>query len=296
MNHLSLLRPGVVAAALLALLPVAIAAFWPDRLSAGVQALPKAVRLALPAMLSVPYALAASAFGIFAWRWLALYALLPVAIAVLLAQAKAADRTQRGNWRDFAILALLGVAVDLRWFESAWGPGLTALGKIVLLDAGIYGFLAVRQLDGVGFDLRLKMADLRDGLLAFLLYAVIAVPLGLGLGFLHVHAMWPNPLRAVAAFAFTFVFIAIPEELFFRGWLQNLLERRLGRTGALLATAALFGLAHWNKRTASFNWRYVIMAALAGIFYGWAWRRRRRVGSSAITHATVDTLWSLWLR
>lgn len=292
----SLLRPEVVLAALLALLPVGFAAFWPERFSAGTRALPKAVQLALPAVLCVPYGLAASAFDMFRWGWLALYALLPVSIALLLAQAQGADRSLRGNWRDFAILAVLGVGVDLRWFEAAWPPGLAALGKIALLDAGIYGFLAVRQLDGVGFDLRLKRHDLRAGLREFLFYALIALPLGLGLGFLHAHAVWPNPLRAIAGFVFTFVFIAIPEELFFRGWLQNLLERRLGRMGALLLTAAIFGLAHWNKRTTSFNWRYVLMAALAGVFYGRAWRDRRRVGASAVTHTTVDTLWSLWLK
>jgi uncharacterized protein len=40
----------------------------------------------------------------------------------------------------------------------------------------------------------------------------------------------------------------------------------------------------------------VLLAALAGIFYGRAWRVQRRVGASAITHATVDAIWSLWLR
>ena len=67
-----------------------------------------------------------------------------------------------------------------------------------------------------------------------------------------------------SAFFFTFAFIAIPEELFFRGWLQNLLERRLGRTPALLVTAVLFGLSHFNKRAAHFNWRYVVLAATGG--------------------------------
>ena len=103
----------------------------------------------------------------------------------------------------------------------------------------------------------------------------------------------------MGAFVFTFLFIAIPEELFFRGWVQNLLERRMGRTAALLVTALLFGLAHWNKQTVNsvdFNWRYVLMAAIAGVFYGRAWRAQRRVGASAITHASVDTTWSLWLR
>jgi hypothetical protein len=40
----------------------------------------------------------------------------------------------------------------------------------------------------------------------------------------------------------------------------------------------------------------VILAALAGIFYGRAWRQDQRVGASAITHSCVDTVWSIWLR
>src|SRR6202007_494379 len=157
-----------------------------------------------------------------------------------------------------------------------------AFGKMLLLDAGIYAFLGVRQLDGVGFDLRLKGRDIVIGLREFSFYTVLAVPLGLWLGFIHFHAIWPEPLHAFGAFVFTFLFIAIPEELFFRGWLQNLLERRIGRATALLFTATLFGLSHWNKRTTNFNWRYVLMAAIAGIFYGRAWRAQRRVGASSL--------------
>jgi hypothetical protein len=211
-------------------------------------------------------------------------------------RARVADTARCGNWRDFVVLAVLGLAVDLRWFEPAWPHGYAAFGKMLLLDAGIFAFLGVRQLDGVGFDLRLNRQDTLIGLREFAFYAVAAIPLGLGLGFLHFHAVLPNVLRAIGSLIATFLFIAVPEELFFRGWLQNLLERRMGRTAALLLTAVLFGLAHWNKRTAGFNWRYVVMAAIAGIFYGRAWRAQRRVGASCVTHATVDTLWSLWLR
>jgi membrane protease YdiL (CAAX protease family) len=78
--------------------------------------------------------------------------------------------------------------------------------------------------------------------------------------------------------------------------MQNLLERHLGRNSALMVTAVLFGLSHFNKRTADFNWRYVLLAAIAGVFYGRAWLRNRRVGASAVTHASVDTIWGLWLR
>jgi uncharacterized protein len=290
------LRPTVLLAALLILAPMLGAAFLPERTRALRDSLPRFVLIAIPALLCVPYVLVASSFGVLHLGWLALYAALPVAIALLMDQARDTDAEQMGDWRDFAVLLGLGLAVDLRWFEAAWPAGLTALGKMLLLDAGIFGFLVVRQLEGVGFNMRLRARDAGIGLREFCGFAIIAVPLGLGLGFLHFHAQWPSPFRFAGAFLFTFLFIAIPEELFFRGWLQNVLERRLGRTLALAVTAIFFGLAHWNKRTATFNWRYVLMALVAGIFYGRAWRAERRVGASAITHASVDTLWSIWLR
>jgi membrane protease YdiL (CAAX protease family) len=193
-------------------------------------------------------------------------------------------------------LAALGLAVDLRWFEHAWPPHLAIFSKMLLLDTGIYGFIALRQLEGTGFDLRLRLRDAGIGLRELAFYTPLALLLGLGLGFLHVHRAWPGLASMAEAWLFTFFFIAVPEELYFRGWMQNLLERRLGRTPALLVTSVLFGLSHFNKRTAFFNWRYVLLAAVAGIFYGRAWRHERRVGASAITHASVDTIWSLWLR
>ncbi len=296
--------PANIFAATLTLIPFFAAAFFGKFLSNLTQAPPTIARLLGPAILCIPYVLVTVSAGDFSWRWLALYALLPVVIAALLHCASLADTQQRGNWRDYLVLAVLGLAVDLRWFEPAWPPHLAVFNKILLLDAGIYAFLYIRRLYGVGFDLRLRLRDLSIGLREFAFYAPIAIALGLALNFLHFHAAWPTLLQAIEAFVFTFFFIAVPEELFFRGWLQNLLERffertsarRLGRTPALAVTAILFGLSHFNKRALHFNWRYVLLAAIAGIFYGRAWRQDRRIGSSAITHSSVDALWSLWFR
>ena len=288
--------PANIAAALLALLPYLSVAFFPQAIAARVRSLPLWAQLTSPVLLCIPYLLVACSAGVFRWQWLAVYAALPVAIAILLWQASRVDSGQCGNWRDFLVLAALGLAVDLRWFEGAWPPHLANFNKILLLDAGIYGFTLIRRLNGTGFDLRLRLKDVGIGLREAAFYTPIALTLGLSLGFLHAHLDWPGLGPIASAWLFTFFFIAVPEELFFRGWLQNLLEKRMGRYGALLLTACLFGLAHFNKRTTGFNWRYVLLAALAGIFYGRAWRQERRVGASAVTHATVDAIWSLWLR
>jgi membrane protease YdiL (CAAX protease family) len=63
----------------------------------------------------------------------------------------------------------------------------------------------------------------------------------------------------------------------------------------LLLASVIFGLSHFNKPL-PFNWRYVILASIAGVFYGRAWGDRRRIFASAITHTAVDVVWSLWFR
>ncbi len=294
MDSIAMFTPANSIAALLALLPYLAAAFFPGSVGGRVRSLPPWLQLAAPALLSLPYVLVTGAAGLFRWEWFALYVLLPVAIAALLRPAATAGN--RGNWREFLVLATLGLAVDLRWFESAWPAHLQIFNKVLLLDAGIYGFVALRELEGTGFDLRLRLTDAATGLRELAWYTPIALVLGLGLGFLHLHATWPGLAPIAGAWLFTFFFIAVPEELFFRGWLQNLLERHVGRYPALFLTAILFGLSHFNKRAAHFNWRYVLLAAVAGVFYGRAWRRDRRVGATAVTHASVDAIWSLWLR
>ncbi len=310
MGVMEFLTPLNVAAAVIALVPYLGVAFAGSAIGARVRALPAWAKIAVPILLSIPYALVALGAGQFNWGWFALYAALPAAIATLLRHATPAvqgaeedartDARERGagmgNWREFVVLAILGLAVDLRWFESAWPAHLAIFNKVLLLDAAIYGFVLLRDLDGTGFDLRLRWRDVTTGLRETAFYTPIALAVGLGLGFLHRHDAWPGMMPIAGAWVFTFFFIAVPEELFFRGWLQNLMERRLGRAPALFLTAALFGLAHFNKRTTFFNWRYVLMAAIAGVFYGRAWRRDRRVGASAVTHATVDAIWSLWLK
>ncbi|MGA7313306.1 MAG: CPBP family intramembrane glutamic endopeptidase [Silvibacterium sp.] len=295
-------RWTTVAAAILAFAPVLAFGFCGAGLIGRVRTLPTAIQLTLPALLCLPYPLATLPLGPpgptggFRWDWFTLYALLPVAVAASLRLVVKLDPDQRGHWLEFMVLLALGLAVDLRWFEGAWPHRIVFMNKLLLLDAGLYGFHCVRGLTGVGFDLRLHWNDWKIGLRELAYYTPIAVTLGLVLGFLHWRPLVERPWMIPLAWLFTFFFIALPEEIYFRGWIQNLLERRLGRTAALLITAAIFGLSHFNKRTAFFNWRYALLAAIAGVFYGRAWRAERRIAASAITHATVDTLWGALLR
>jgi uncharacterized protein len=286
--------PVAVAALGLELAPAILFGFAGERVPRAVRRWPLLVRVVFPAIFCVPYLLVAISQHMFRWQWFALYATLPTLIAWLLLRAAAEDEIQRGNWRDWLILLVLGLAVDLRWFDGAWPKGLRALNELLLVDAGLYGFLAIRQLNGMGFDFRLKWSDWKTGLRELAFFTPIVVVLGLALGFIHPHANLPGIGSALLRWVGICFFTAVPEELFFRAWVQNLLERRGGRRAALVIASVLFGLSHFNKRSAHFNWRYVLLAAIAGVFYGRAWREHRRVAASTITHASVDWIWSLW--
>jgi membrane protease YdiL (CAAX protease family) len=294
MLRMSNVTPVVIAVLVAELAPALAFGFAAERVARAVERWPLVVRVLLPALLVVPYTVIAATQHMFRWQWFALYAALPVLIAWLLGQAAVTDPEQRGNWRDALILLALALAVDLRWLDVAWPAGLRGLNNLLLVDAGLYGFLAIRRLRGTGFDFHLHWSDWKTGLRELAFFAPAVLTLGLALGFLHPHANVPAVGKAVLTWAGIFVFVAVPEELFFRAWVQNLLERRVGRRTALVIASVLFGLSHFNKRSAHFNWRYVLLATIAGIFYGRAWREGRRVPASAITHTWVDWLWSVW--
>jgi membrane protease YdiL (CAAX protease family) len=289
--------PIVVAVLIVELLPALAFGLAAERMIAVVGRWPRLLRILPPAVLVVPYAVLAAWQHMFRWEWAAVYATLPVMMAWLLSQAAVADPEQRGNWRDALILLSLGLAVDLRWLDAAWPSGLRGLGNLLLVDAGLYGFLGIRRLSGTGFDFHFRWSDWKTGLRELAFFAPAVLVLGVTLGFIHPHANIPPLAKAAISWAGIFVFVAVPEELFFRAWVQNLLERRVGRRAALVIASVLFGLSHFNKRNfagAHFNWRYVLLATIAGIFYGRAWREERRVAASGITHTCVDWIWYLW--
>jgi hypothetical protein len=257
-------------------------------------------RIAASTLLALPYFVMEFPRGGLQWPMAAALVAIPLLVAAALEAWPAP-----GNWADLCVLASVGLLIDLGLLNTAWPfraagvpvwpAGLGGFPKMMMANVALYGYLVIKPIEGIGYDLRPRAADFKFGMREFLFYAPIVIPLGLLLGFLHWHGVMPRSWAAPAAWIFTFFFVALPEELFFRGLTQNLLERHMGKMRALLLASVLFGLSHFNKG-ATFNWKYVALATIAGIFYGRAWRAQRRLCASSITHASVDTVWSLWFR
>ncbi len=237
------------------------------------------------------YLLLTAPLGAFSGGGLLLFAALPLLLSGLLEFLPPGAKL---GWQDVIVLGALGCAVEYGWLQRSLAqPGLGNLPKFMLTDVALYLYIVQRRLPGIGFDLRLRWRDVGIGVREWAFFAPIGIGLGLALGFLRFHARLPAAGTFAGTALVTFLFVALPEELFFRGLLQNLLETRLARRQALALAAGIFGLSHYIHG-AVFNWRYVILAAIAGLFYGRAWRSERRIGASAISHTLVDTVWVTW--
>jgi len=259
-----------------------------------------AERVAVAASLAIPYFVLTLPRRTFHWELALVLIAIPLLVTLVLH-----TWPRPANWVDFAVLATIGLAIDLGllshgWLfglpdSALWPGGLGGFPKMMMANVALYGYLVIKPIDGVGYHLVPRFDDWKIGLREFLYYAPIVLTLGILLGFIHWQGLLAKPQQFPAAWIFTFIFVALPEELFFRGLVQNLLERHTNRGRALLLASVLFGLSHFNKG-AGFNWHYVILATIAGIFYGRAWRAQRRLFASSITHTTVDAVWSIWWR
>jgi uncharacterized protein len=103
---------------------------------------------------------------------------------------------------------------------------------------------------------------------------------------------WSTAPASRMALAFPIVFLgtALPEEILFRSLIQNLLVRRLGRTlWVFVLASVIFGAAHLdNGPQPAPNWRYFILATIAGFGYGRVFDRSSTVLSSVLFHTLVD--------
>ena len=239
-----------------------------------------------------PYVVFCIRSATFQWTLAILMAGLPVVLAGLLLSSSSA----RMSWQDVIVLATLVAVYMLHVLAGAWNySGLAALPKLYVADVALYLYVVVRALPGIGYSLLPRLSDFLIGFREWLFFLPFGIGLGFALHFIHFDGRWPSLMTVGASLLVTFVLIAIPEEMFFRGFLQNLLETRVPSAAALGITSVLFGLSHVNKG-AAFNWRYVLLASIAGVFYGRAWNSRHRILASVLTHTAVDVAWSLWFR
>jgi membrane protease YdiL (CAAX protease family) len=241
-----------------------------------------------------PDAIVLAVRGAWSWPFLALVAVYTAAPAVFVASA--GPEAKRPRCADFLGILLLWLPLEFYTGKdliprAAWGiANITAHGTAVTL--ALFLFLIYRDLPGIKYDPPHSRRDLTNPLIGFAVAAPVLIVLGLALGFMGQFRA-PQPFNAFAfglLFLKTLVGVGIPEELLFRGLIQNWLMQRFGNSNVvLLGAAAIFGAAHLNNAPAP-NWPYMLLATIAGFIYGKVFQRSSTILSSASLHALVNAV------
>lgn len=247
----------------------------------------------VPVVLYAAYALETQTATLARLSLVTVYALAP---ALLLFSARGRPP---GTWQDYAAAVALWLPVEFRWLFAAWssaGEFRYVLTTLTAINAGTASFLLIRRLEGIGYTVAWGRRWGWVVLGHFAVFAALAIPFGQAIGFIAFEPHAGRVKLLPVTLTGTLLFTAWPEEFLFRGLLQNLLEKSLrSRLAGLLVGAGVFGLSHINNLGFP-NWRYVLLATLAGLFYGRVWQKTGSIFASALVHTLVNTAWGLLFR
>ncbi len=200
---------------------------------------------------------------------------------------------RRHGWLWLAALAAAPILLKTfrLFYPPAGGLRMEFLGQLMWIRTTVITVLRDLHPEGAGFGFWPQTREWKTGFLYFVFLLPVAAVLAWATGFAH--PAWPQEPwlwtagKAAATFFGILWVVALSEEFFFRG----LLQPRIG----LWAASALFGLAHLGFREFP-NWRFALVAGVAGVFYGLAFRAGGGIRASMVTHALTVVLWRTFFR
>jgi membrane protease YdiL (CAAX protease family) len=258
---------------------------------------PAVAALAITVAALAPYALASAATQTFSWTSLGMLAALAAASSFWYVVFP--HRTSI----DILFLVFVAAVWLLRVIPPLYvSPNpklpLAILGQLMWFRTGLFSMLSVRRMKNIGFGFWPAAREWKIGALYFAAFLPVAALLAWATAFTHFHvryATWQKTsVVAVATFFGILWVVALGEEFFFRGLLQQWITSWLKSDWAALAlTALLFGSVHLWYRPFP-NWRIVPVAAGLGLFCGLAFRQAKSIRASMVTHALTVTAWRLF--
>jgi len=267
-----------------------------DRARAWLGGHGRALAPSVPLAAVIIYSLGVTGSG----KWLLIGALYVALPTLLLATSIGKSP---GTPADYAAAVLIWLAIwllppyRLLYHFFPYPPALQhTLSILLALSTAVAAYLLLRDLDGVGYAVEWRRGFGWAFAFNFVVFIAIAIPLGIKIEFLTFDPTMSRlrslPVAAVGILFFT----AWPEEFFFRGILQNCLSRTFkSQWAGLIAASIIFGFSHILHAPVP-NWKYVLLASIAGFFYGRAWMKTGSILPGTLVHFLVDLLWHILFR
>lgn len=129
---------------------------------------------------------------------------------------------------------------------------------------------------------------LQTGVTMGILAVLVLIPLSFYLGYVQFDLKLTNFFYIWAIH--NLLYTCIAEEALFRGMILKSLLLALqnfkgGKWAALVVSAIIFGMAHYLGGP-----KYMLLASVAGLFYGYAFMKTDRIEAGIITHFMVNTV------
>ncbi len=128
----------------------------------------------------------------------------------------------------------------------------------------------------------LRVSALRSLWLLPLMLAVVFT-LGVLSGYVAADLKWPGLTLLLLWGLSNLLITCVLEEAFFRGIIQRQLVARWGMWIGVLVASLIFGIAHLGG-----GWLFVMLATVAGVFYGLAYARSGRLWLAVLFHFAVN--------
>jgi len=250
--------------------------------------------LALPwtllVLLSLGYGLALT-YGRLGWL-----ALISVALLLTAGFAARQQHIRIGRYLGHALFIFMALALAMHWLPGFYnGRGINPqrftddavmFSMYLNLDKPLIGFWLLLFCPWIvgRRSLRLGIYATAQGLT---LSSVLALGGALLLGVIDWAPKWPD--QAWLWLFNNLLLVTLVEEALFRGYIQGGLSRHFkhlpyGENLALLLASLLFGLVHLGA-----GWQWVLLASLAGVGYGLAYRFGG-LGAAIATHFGLNLL------
>ena len=253
---------------------------------------PSVVAAGLVASAVAPYLAYALPTGLFHWNALILLASVAAAACLWFLLLPKSAFSDVGFILLMAAVKLSGIFAIIYPVAPPKIP-LEILGFLMWIRLGVMAVLIFRHGEGIGFGFIPTRSEWLIGIREFLLFLPIGLPLVLATGFMRYRPVhldwWLWAGAALGTFLGMLWVVALAEEFLFRGLLQQRLSLWLGSSSAGCVVASIaFGLVHLPFGRFP-NWRFALVAGIAGVFYGRAYSKSGGIRAAMVAHALMNT-------
>lgn len=228
-----------------------------------------------------------------------LYLFVPTSFAWSLGHRRSKNYKKPG-WVDFMVILMLWLPLEYGASNGFLKNYFGELAHVLPWGTGVimalFIFLVFRCLDGMKLVLPHSNEDIFRPVVGFVVSAIVLIPLGLTTDFLGdfkgqlILKSTAGLLTVAGRFFRILAGVALPEEILFRSLIQNWMTQKFGASNfVIFCSALIFGASHLNNGGWP-NWRYAIIATIAGFIYGKVFQKANSVFASAGLHAAVNTV------